>query len=87
MRIGNQKTTIYNKVRALAQICVLDPVNSSIPGWHCMKSVRIRSYFGPHFPVFGLNRGISPYSVRMKENADQNNSEYGHFLGSVNHTQ
>ena len=23
---------------------------------------------------------ISPYSVRMRENADQNNSEYGHFL-------
>ena len=22
---------------------------------------------------------ISPYSVRMRENADQNNSEYGHF--------
>ena len=26
---------------------------------------------------------ISPYSVRMRENADQNNSEYGHFLRSV----
>ena len=24
-------------------------------------------------------RGISPYSPRMRENADQNNSEYGHF--------
>ena len=23
---------------------------------------------------------ISPYSVRMRENADQNNSEYGDFL-------
>ena len=23
---------------------------------------------------------ISPYSVRMRENAYQNNSEYGHFL-------
>ena len=22
---------------------------------------------------------ISPYSVRMRENTDQNNSEYGHF--------
>ena len=22
---------------------------------HCVKSVRIRSYSGPHFPVFGLN--------------------------------
>ena len=26
---------------------------------------------------------ISPYSVRMQENADQNNSKYGHFLRSV----
>ena len=34
---------------------------------HCVKSVRIRSYSGPHFPAFGLNM-------------DQNNSEYGHFL-------
>ena len=24
-------------------------------------------------------RSISPYSVQMRENADQNNSEYGHF--------
>ena len=22
---------------------------------HCLKSARIRSYSGPHFPVFGLN--------------------------------
>ena len=22
---------------------------------HCVKSVRIRSYSGPHFPAFGLN--------------------------------
>ena len=26
---------------------------------------------------------ISPYLVQMRENAHQNNSEYGHFLGSV----
>ena len=26
---------------------------------------------------------ISPYSVQMRDNADQNNSEYGHFLCSV----
>ena len=36
---------------------------------HCVKSVRIRSYSGP-------------YSVRMRENTDQNNSKYGHFLRS-----
>ena len=34
--------------------------------WHCVKSVRIRSYSGP-------------YSVQMRENTDQNNSKYGHF--------
>ena len=39
---------------------------------HCVKSVRIQSYSGPHFPAFG-----------MRENANQNNSEYGHFLFSV----
>ena len=30
-------------------------------------------------------RSISPYSVRIQENTDQNNSEYGHFLRSVIH--
>ena len=33
---------------------------------HCVKSVRIRSFSGP-------------YSDRMRENANQKNSEYGHF--------
>ena len=33
----------------------------------CVKYTRIRSYFGP-------------YSVEMRENADQNNFKYGHFF-------
>ena len=33
---------------------------------HCIKSVRIRSYSGP-------------YLVQMRENTDQNNSEYVRF--------
>ena len=33
---------------------------------HCLKSVRIQSFSGP-------------YSVQMRENTDQKNSEYGHF--------
>ena len=36
---------------------------------HCIKSVCIRSY-------------SVPYSVRMRENTDQTNSEYGHFSRS-----
>ena len=51
-----------------------------------MKSVHIQSYSGPHFyrirTKYGEILRISPYSVRMRENVDQNNSEYGHFLRS-----
>ena len=54
---------------------------------HCVKSLRIRSCSGPHFPALRLNTEreilrISPYSVRMRENVDQDNSEYGHFSRS-----
>ena len=39
---------------------------------HCVKSTRIRSFSGLHFPSFGLNtESISPYSVRIWENTDQ----------------
>ena len=35
---------------------------------HCVKSVRIRSYSGPHFPAFGLNteRCVEYLSVQSK---------------------
>ena len=39
-------------------------------GIHCVKSVRIQSYSGPH------------HSDWMRGNADQNNTEYGQFLCS-----
>ena len=50
--------------------------------------VRFRSFFGPCFPAFGLNTeryGVisciwTEYSgIRIWENTDQKNSEYGHF--------
>ena len=31
---------------------------------------------------YGEIRSISPYSARMWENTDQNNSKYGHFSSS-----
>ena len=49
---------------------------------HCVESVGIQSFCGPYFPVFGLNT----YSVRMRENMDQKNSEYGHFSRNVQET-
>ena len=48
--------------------------------YHYVKSVGIRSFSGLYFAVFGLN---TPYSVQMRENTDQKNSEYGHFSRSV----
>ena len=49
---------------------------------HCVKKVRIRSFSGPYFPAIRLNTSISPYSVRIRENTDQNNPEYEHFSRS-----
>ena len=48
------------------------------------ESVSVGSFSGPLFPAFGLN--TERYSVslaQMRENADENNSEYGLFLRSV----
>ena len=33
---------------------------------HCVKSVRIRSYSGSHFPVFGLDMEIYSVSLRIQ---------------------
>ena len=46
---------------------------------HCVKSVRVRSFSGPYFPAFRLNRE----PVRMRENMAQKNSEYEHFSRSA----
>ena len=54
---------------------------------HCVKCVRIRSYFGPPFPAFGLNTeryGVSlpPYAVQMRKNTDQKtpNTDFFHAV-------
>ena len=49
---------------------------------HWVRSVRIRSFSGPHFPTFGLN--TERYALTMRENTNQKNSEYGHFSRSAN---
>ena len=33
---------------------------------HCIKSVRIQSYFGPYFPAFGLNTEGHSVSLRIQ---------------------
>ena len=65
-------------------------VMKNIHGFHCVKSVRIRSYSGPHFPHLDWKRKdtlsvFSPNVGKCEKNADQNNSEYGLFLSSGFH--
>ena len=49
----------------------------------CPYSELFWSAFSSSRTEYGKVRSISPYSVRMQENADQHYSEYGHFLPSV----
>ena len=54
---------------------------------NCVKSVHIRNYSSPYFPAFGLNTERCSKDVRIQseywKKTDHNNSEYGHFSGSV----
>ena len=49
----------------------------------CPYTELFRSAFSCIRTEYGEIWSISPYSVRMRENADQNNSELGHFSRSV----
>ena len=49
----------------------------------CPYSELFWSAFSRIWTEYGEILRISPYSVRMRENVDQNNSEYGHFLRSA----
>ena len=50
----------------------------------CRYTELFWSAFSRIWTEYGEILRISPYSVRMRENADQNNSEYGHFLRNDN---
>ena len=49
----------------------------------CPYSELFWSAFSSIWTEYGEIQNISPYSVRMWENKDQNNSKYGHFLRSA----
>ena len=49
----------------------------------CPYSELFWSVFSHIWTEYGEIQSISPYSVQMRENTDQNNSEYGHSLLSV----
>ena len=73
LSIISSKFLTFEKNLAIAMlICISYKVRYDE---HCVKIVRIRSFSGPYFP----------YSVRMRENMDQKNSEYRHILRSGIH--
>ena len=49
----------------------------------CPYSELFWSAFSRIWTEYGEILCISSYWIRMRENADQNNSKYGHFLRSV----
>ena len=49
----------------------------------CSYSEFLWSVFSRIWTEYGAILRISPYSVRMRENTDQKNSEYSYFLRSV----
>ena len=57
--------------------------NSSDSFRHCVKKCPYSELFWSVFSrirtEYGEIQSVSPYLARMRENADQNNSEYGHF--------
>ena len=48
----------------------------------CPYSELFRSVFSRFRTEYGEIRSISPYSIRMRENTDRNNSKYKHFSRS-----
>ena len=52
---------------------VFETSNGSI---HCVKSVRIRSYSGPHFPVFGLDIRIQSECWKMRTRITPNTDTF-----------
>ena len=53
---------------------------------NCLYSELFWSAFPRIRTEYGEIRSICPYSVQMRENADQNNYEYVHFSSSVDIT-
>ena len=71
---------VYSRTKLGTKFNVKDNTKKERHHDHSVKSVRIRSYSGPYFPVSAHR--ISSFSVRMWKNTDQNNSDYGHILRS-----
>ena len=77
--------TLFSNTKILWKHTVFVEIRANRQQKHCVKSVCIRSYSGRHFSrIFPHSDGIrrDTAGVKCGKNADQNNSEYRHFLRS-----
>ena len=80
LRIPSEKITAYH---SKAKSYKLRKPQLNTLRKKCPYSELFWSAFSRIRSEYGEILGISPYSVRVRENTDQNNSEYGHFLRST----
>ena len=77
----------YQKIDYRCFVEFLEPHFYSHCCQHCEKCVQTRTFFWSVFSrirtEYGEIRSIFPYSVRMRENTDRKNSEFGHFSRSA----
>ena len=59
---------------------MLKSIKSNFP---CVKSVRIGSYSGPHFPAFGLNTERYSVSLRIESEYEKIRTIKNSVLGST----
>ena len=76
--VFKRKTKIPEDDFQISQVVILANIHCflSLEKIHCVKSVQIRSFFWSVFSRIRAEYGeilcISPYSVQMRENTDQN---------------
>ena len=69
-QLQSQWLNIAHLVSSVLTLALVEPYNN-----HCLKSVQIQSFFWSLFSCIWTEyrdlRSISPYSIRMQENADR----------------
>ena len=85
LRVNETKTEKYEKKhhctdnwKTLNRLTLREKCPYSEPFWSVFSRIRTE---------YGKIRSISPYSVQIRENMNQNNSKYGHFSPSVMDTK
>ena len=73
----------WQNLRNVVILCYLESLKKLSLHEKCPHLELFWSAFSHICTEYGEIRSISPYLVWMRENMDQNNSEYGHFSSSV----